>query len=316
MKVCILYNKVREKDKPDRYGVREEVEAVRESLKFLKIKSFVLEIDEDYKWINILKKKKVDVVINLCEDFGGNPEGEGYIASFLELLKIPYTGSPPFSLFLCLDKMKAKDIVSKNGILTPEYFLPSDFPTSSPIGYPVIIKPNKVDASLGISSKNVVFNEKSYKNILRKLRKNFEFIFAERFIDGREFNVSIFDDKVIGIGEVIFKIKPRIVTYKAKWEKGSKEDKGTETVCPANLNKEDEEKIKYLSLKIFKLLNMRDYGRIDFRMDKGGKIYFLEANPNPDISKNSGFYKALKYSKISYEFFVKRLIERAIERSS
>ncbi len=314
MKVCILYNKVREKDKPDRYGVREEVEAVRESLKFLKIKSFVLEIDEDYKWINILKKKKVDVVINLCEDFGGNPEGEGYIASFLELLKIPYTGSPPFSLFLCLDKMKAKDIVSKNGILTPEYFLPSDFPTSSPIGYPVIIKPNKVDASLGISSKNVVFNEKSYKNILRKLRKNFEFIFAERFIDGREFNVSIFDDKVIGIGEVIFKIKPRIVTYKAKWEKGSKEDKGTETVCPANLNKEDEEKIKYLSLKIFKLLNMRDYGRIDFRMDKEGKIYFLEANPNPDISKNSGFYKALKYSKISYEFFVKRLIERAIER--
>ncbi len=309
-----MYNKVMEKDKPDRCGVMEEVEAVRESLNFLKIKNFVLEIGKDYKWINVLKRKKVDVVINLCEDFGGEPEGEGYIASFLELLKIPYTGSPPFSLFLCLDKIKAKDIVLRNGILTPEYFLPSDFPESSPIGYPIIIKPNKVDASIGISSKNVVFNEKNYKNTLRKLKKNFEFIFAERFIDGREFNVSIFDDKVIGIGEVIFKIKPRIVTYKAKWEKGSKEDKGTETVCPANLNKEEEEKIKYLSLKIFKILNMKDYGRIDFRMDKNGKIYFIEANPNPDISKNSGFYKALKYSKISYEFFIKRLIERALDR--
>jgi D-alanine-D-alanine ligase len=317
MRVCILFNKVEEKDEPDKFGVKDEVSFVKETLDQLKIENFLVEIDDkSYEWIDFLKKREFDVVINLCEEFGGKGEGEGYVASFLEILKIPYTGSPPISLLICLDKILAKDIVSKNGILTPEYFFPFSFPEGSPIGYPVIIKPNKQDASKGIFKENVVYSDKDYKKILNKMKKNFKNLFAEKFIDGREFNVAIFDDKVIGIGEVLFKIEPKVVTYKAKWEKGSEEDIGTETIYPANLKGVEKRKIENLSLIIYKLLKMRDYARIDFRMDKKGKIYFIEANPNPDISKNSGFYKALNYAGIPYNFFIKKIIENALRRGN
>ena len=317
MKVCILFNKVEEKDKPDKFGVKDEVILIKETLDELKIENFLLEIDDkSYEWIDIFKKREIDVVINLCEEFGGKGEGEGYIASLLEILKIPYTGSPPISLLICLDKVIAKDIVSKNGILTPEYFFPSYFPEFSPIGYPIIIKPNREDASKGIFKENVVYNDEEYRKMLNKMKKIFKNLFAEKFIDGREFNVSIFDDKVIGIGEVLFKIEPKVVTYKAKWEKGSEEDKGTETIYPAILKEDEKRKIEDLSLIIYKILKMRDYARIDFRMDKEGRIYFIEANPNPDISKNSGFYKALSHSGISYKVFIKKLIENALRRGN
>lgn len=310
-RICILFNKPEEKDLPDRKGVMDEVNIVAETLSNLGHSYFLLPVDKSYKWLLILKKRDFDLVFNLCEDFEGNPEGEAWIAGILETLKIPYTGSPPSAFYLCLDKIKAKMIVSSYGINTPPHFLPIE---RSPEFLPLILKPRKGDSSLFIEKKNVIFNERDYFERVKELKnKNIEF-FAEKYIDGREFNVSIFEDNVIAIGEVIFKGEPKILTYSSKWDKESKDYVETPVNYPAILNEEKRKEIKEISLKVFKILEMRDYGRIDLRMDKNENIYFIEANPNPDISRDSGFYRALEYARISYSLFVEKLVERTIKR--
>ncbi len=308
-RICILFNKIEEKDKPDRRGVMEEVNLVAETVSNLGYFYFLLPVDKNYKWIEILKKRDFDLVFNLCEDFEGNPEGEAWVAGLLETLKIPYTGSPPSSLYTCLDKIKAKIIVSHYGIKTPPYFLPDK---EKPEFLPLILKPRKEDSSLFIEDKNVIFNEEDYINRVKELKEIKIDFFAEKYIEGREFNVSIFEEEVIGIGEVIFKGESKILSYKSKWEKKSKEYLETPIKYPAALDKEKEKEIKDISTKIFKILEIRDYGRIDLRMDEKENIYFIEANPNPDISRDSGFYKALEYAGISYDSFIKKIIEKRI----
>lgn len=310
-KICILFNKPEERDLPDRKGVMDEVNLVKETISDLGYSYFLLPVSKDYRWIDILKKKNFDLVFNLCEDFEGNSEGEAHIAGILEILKIPYTGSPPSALYLCLDKIKAKIIVSHYGIKTPPCFIPDK---ESPDFLPLILKPRKKDASLFIEKKNVIFKKEEYYKRVRELEgKNIEFS-AEKFIDGREFNVSVFDDRVIAIGEIVFKTEPKILTYSSKWNKKSKEYIETPVHYPAMINEKEKKEIEEISIKIFKILEMRDYGRIDLRMDKNGEIYFIEANPNPDISRDSGFYKALFYAGISYKLFIERLIEKAMEK--
>ncbi|MEO0255359.1 MAG: hypothetical protein ABIN20_08095 [candidate division WOR-3 bacterium] len=310
-KICILYNEPKESDLPDRASVMDEVNLVKDTLLNLSCEVFLLPVDRKLEWIDILKKKGFDVVINLCEDFEGKPEGESWVAGILETLEIPYTGSPPESFSLCLDKVKAKILVSHYGIKTPKFFVIGE---EDKIFFPLILKPRKSDSSLFIEKKNVIFNEKDYKRRIRELEKYNVPFFAEEYIDGREFNVSIFDDRVIGIGEVIFKTEPRILTYSSKWDKNSEDYVLTPVIYPAELDKKKEKEIENISLKIFNILEMRDYGRIDLRMDFKGEIFFIEANPNPDISRDSGFYKALEFRGISYSHFIERLIERACER--
>lgn len=310
--VCILYNQVDEKDLPDRKDVIEEVKIVSESLSKLKISYFLLPVDKNNEWLYILKDKKFDVVFNLCEDIEGHPEGEALIAGFLEILKIPYTGSPPDSLFLCLDKIKAKEVVKGFGIKTPPYFF---IEREKPPFLPCIIKPIKSDSSSYIEKKNVIFSEKEYRKRVREIKENYRIdFFAEKYIEGREFNVSIFDNKVIAIGEVIFKTEPKILTYDSKWDKESEEYIKTPVKYPALIDEEKEKEIKEISLKAFKVIGMRDYGRIDLRMDDKGEVYFIEANPNPCISRDSGFYRALQYAGIPYENFVEKILWNAIKR--
>ncbi|MEN3045909.1 MAG: ATP-grasp domain-containing protein [Candidatus Hydrothermales bacterium] len=312
MRVCILFNTSRYIGRPDIESVYDEVNMVKEALKQLSYDYFLLPVDRSYQWIDRLKERDFDVVFNLCEDFDGNPEGESWVAGILETLSIPYTGSPPTSLSICLDKIKAKILVSFHGIKTPSFFLPN----SDNIKFlPLILKPIRCDASLHIEKKNVIYKVEDYFKFLEEVKNlNVEF-FAEEYIDGREFNVSIFDDKVIGIGEVVFKTNPKVLTYSSKWNKKSKEYLLTPVIYPAKLDEDKKREIENLSLKVFKILEMRDYGRVDLRMDESGTVYFIEANPNPDVSYNSGFYRALKYAGISYANFVKRLIEKALTRS-
>ncbi|MEN3044611.1 MAG: hypothetical protein ABDH37_05280 [Candidatus Hydrothermales bacterium] len=311
LRVCLLFNSSRYRDKPDRESVYDEVNAVKRVLENLSYSYFLLPVDESYLWIDRLRKKDFDVVFNLCEDFEGNPEGESWVAGVLEAFKIPYTGSPPRSFSICLDKIKAKILVSFYGIKTPSFFLPD----SDQIKFlPLILKPIRCDSSLFIEKKNVIYERDDYFKILEEIKKLDVEFFAEEYIDGREFNVSIFEDRVIGIGEVIFKTEPRILTYNSKWNKKSEEYHLTPVIYPAQLEEDKIGEIKSLSLKVFKILEMRDYGRIDLRMNKSGEIYFIEANPNPDISVDSGFYKALNYAGIPYSVFIERLIERALMR--
>ncbi|MCJ7761509.1 ATP-grasp domain-containing protein, partial [Candidatus Bathyarchaeota archaeon] len=242
------------------------------------------------------------------------------VPSLLELLKVPYTGSPPLSLGLCQNKGLTKDILKAAGISTPKYQVLSRFEDwSDGIGYPLFVKPLSEDASLGITRESFVKDR-------TELRKQVEYIIecyrqpalVEKYIDGRELNIAILGNAeplVLPISEIIFEFsdEPKIVNYHAKWVKDSEEYKKTIPMCPVKLKAQVRIKVEWAALQSFATLHCRDYARIDIRL-KGETPYVLEVNPNPDISPDAGFARSLKAAGIPYEEFIKQIICFALKR--
>ncbi|MGH7802071.1 MAG: D-alanine--D-alanine ligase family protein [Thermodesulfobacteriota bacterium] len=316
--------------------VLREVEAV---FKALEESGHVVEpipVTDDFSnFFNLISSKNLDVVFNLCERMWDDSWGEILMAHMLEINEISFTGSDPKALWLALNKDKTKTVLNLFGIRTPSFKLfatekdaldvrePSRLSSTQAqsnddLNFPLIIKPNLEDGSLGIDSSSVIWDIKSLRKKVRALIKEFKRpVIVEEYINGREFNVSFLGDTALAVGEVEFKlpqVEPKVVTYKAKWDRDSNEYKNTITVCPANLNKKTERRIKDIALKATRAIGCRDYARVDMRMDSLGKIYVIEVNPNPDISPESGFSKALKAAGISYKAFVNQVVGFAIQR--
>jgi len=263
-----------------------------------------------------LEACRPDVVLNLCEGYRGKAEGEVYITGILEMLDIPYTGSTPFTLALALDKVRAKEIFISHRIPTPAYAVYDQYREElPPLPFPMILKLSREDASVGMTNKNVVRDEESFYFQLKNLLKEYQQpILVEEFIDGREFNVAFLNDEALPIEEILFSIEPKLLCYKAKWEEGSEEDRGTVPVCPPRLSARERRKILKLAYEAYSALGVRDYGRVDLRMDADGKLYVLEVNPNPDITSESGYVQCLKAAEIPYETFIQMLVDFALAR--
>ncbi len=267
-------------------------------------------------FLHQLEASQPDVVLNLCEGYRDKTEGEVYIAGILEMLNIPYTGSTPFTLALALDKVRAKEIFIARRIPTPAYAVYDQYREEiPPLSFPLILKLSREDASVGMTNKNVVYDEDSFFLRLKKLLKEYsQPILVEEFIDGREFNVAFLNDEPLPIEEILFSIEPKLLCYKAKWEEGSVEDRGTIPVCPPRLSARERRKILKLAYDAYSAIGVRDYGRVDLRMDADGKLYVLEVNPNPDITSEGGFVQCLKAADIPYETFILMLVDFALSR--
>jgi D-alanine-D-alanine ligase len=144
---------------------------------------------------------------------------------------------------------------------------------------------------------------------------------AEKYIDGREFNVAAFgSDRVTVLPPAETEFRgfpaslPKITTYEAKWDSGSEFYRKTESVCPARIPLRLAEELKSITLKLYKIFEADSYARADFRMDARGRIFFLEFNPNPDISPSSGFRKALSAARIPFGAFAEELVKTAARR--
>ncbi len=324
-KIGILYNlpiKSGGLDYVSEADVEEELQTIKDSLRKMAIKyrSFSLK-DRIEPVIKKLKSYKPDVVVNLCEAAYGYSQLEMNVAAMLELLRIPYTGSPPIALSLGLNKGLSKDIMKAKGIPTPKYqILDSLKDWKQNIDYPLFVKPIHEDASLGISKESFVRNEaeleKRVKYIIKRYKQQ---ALVEQYIAGRELNVAIIGDKilkVLPISEILFMNlkEPKIVDYSAKWIKDSVEYKNTKPVCPANLPPSLKDKVESFALQAYKALRCRDYARIDIRL-KNNIPYVLEVNPNPDISLDSGFVRSLKAAGRSFEDFVEEIIFFALDRA-
>lgn len=301
--------------------VLREVEAVSGAIEKLGHKVDRVSVTDDVpRFFDEISSRYVDVVFNLCERLRDDSWGEVLMAHILERMEISFTGSDPKALWLGLHKDKSKAVLSLFGIRTPSFkIFTTGKESSDGLNFPLIVKPNLEDGSLGIDSKSVVWDIESLQKKVRATIKEFKRpVIVEEYIDGREFNVSILGDKVIAIGEVEFsglpEGKPRVVSYRAKWDRESDEYKGTSTICPANLDRKTENRIKDIALKAFRAIGCRDYARVDMRMDSLKRIYVIEVNPNPDISPDSGFSRALKAAGLSYEAFVDRVIGFALQR--
>lgn len=269
------------------------------------------------RFVQALEAFQPDVALNLCEGFRAWSAGHYCVAGLLELLAIPYTGSGPIALGIALDKPLSKEIFIAREIPTPRFAvyreMPARFP---PMTFPLILKLAREDASIGLSADNVVSDEASALVRLQQLLREYEKpVLVEEFIDGREFTVALFDGRPLTVEEIEFHVEPRIVSFRAKWDAGSTEGQGTTAVFAPVMTQEQREAMTTLAVRVWEALGMRDYARVDFRMDACGRIYVLEANPNPDISRGSGYRQSLDAAHISYQNFITRLLGNALKRT-
>jgi len=317
--VAVIYN-------PVELGGEAVVRAVvggateaHDAIKALGHRVSLLRLDEGVRpFVEKLEALRPDVVFNLCEGFRESSAGEPCVAGLLDLLGIPYTGSGPMALGIALNKPLSKELFIARRIPTPQFAVYRQMPARlQPLTFPVILKLAAEDASLGITNDNVVFDEASTLRRLQQLLDQYHApVLAEEFIDGREFTVALFDGRPLLVEEIEIHVEPRIVGFSAKWEAGSAEYEGTTASFMPVITDPQREEMMTLAVRVWDVIGIRDYARVDFRMDAQGRIAVLEANPNPDLSAESGYRRSLEVADISYQDFIARLLENAARRGS
>jgi D-alanine-D-alanine ligase len=321
------------------YGVLDEMKSVQRALKESEHVTKIVPVAIDiYKLIDELKSDPPDIIFNLCESVDGDPTQEMNIASLFEILKIPYTGSRALTLGLALNKSRVKEILHYYGIPTAAHYLCANANTYKDNGfdkvkdkYPLIVKPSREDASIGIENKSIVYNDTELKTRIEYiLDVHKQPALVEEFIEGREINVSVvgnykssYDDLIVfPISEIDFaglpEDYPKIVSYNSKWMYKTVEFTGTKAVCPAkNMSPELEKLIQQTAKKVYNIVGASDYARVDFRV-KNNIPYVLELNPNPDIAsdvdEDTGFTRSGKAYGWSYETLIQNIIKYAADR--
>ncbi|NWF91083.1 MAG: ATP-grasp domain-containing protein [Ignavibacteriaceae bacterium] len=282
--------------------------------------------DDINNLINDVKKNQPDVIFNFVELYQEDAKLEMNIVGLYELLGIPYTGSPPLALANCQNKMMAKRLLNVNGIKTPPSFLASELPErlKHDLNYPLIVKPAFEDASVGIENESIVKNKAELLSRMDHVFQKFtQPVLIEEFVEGRELNIAVFEDegtRALPISEIDFTEMPdhlhNIVSYQAKWDPHHESYHKTIPVCPANLPKAIEKKAKETAIKAFKVMECRDYARVDVRLSLDDEIYVLEVNPNPDLTAGAGFMRSAEADGISYSQVLKKLVEMAYARKA
>jgi len=328
MKIAVLFTKREEmaesyhKDWEGR-DTNDDAESVMKALKELGHEPVVYHVDIELFEKLRRDKKEIDLAFNLCDDgFFSDPELEPHVPAMLDVLEISYTGGNYFTLALTLKKARVKDILMQNGLPTPKFqvFSTGDEVLSG-LEFPLIVKPIREDASIGIKDDSVVKNEGELRAKVKSVIKEYkQAALVEEFIDGREFNVGVIGDKekeILPLSEITFdglpEGKPKIVNYDAKWKEDSVDYKGTKRSCPAKVDDELAGKLKDLALKAGSLFNCRDYFRVDFRV-KDGEPYILEVNQNPDISEDAGLFGMASAAGYSYKELIDKIIKGVIQR--
>ncbi|MFH0733114.1 MAG: ATP-grasp domain-containing protein [bacterium] len=273
--------------------------------------------------IEKLKKYKPDVCFNFVESFEGESNYESYVTGIYDILNYEYTGNTMLCLGNCLIKGRTKQILKSYNLPTPNYMVIPFTKTITSIkhilSFPVILKLNSEDASIGISEDSIVYNDAELINRIKYLFKSYKTdVLVEEYIEGREFNVAILGNKVLPISEITFdnlpSNLPKIVTYEAKWAAESLYYKNTVPKCPAAISDKLKNKLSDLALQSFKALLCRDYARVDIRVNSKNKPYVIEVNPNPDISEDTGFARSAKAAGISYPELLNKIIKFATKR--
>ena len=264
-----------------------------------------------------------DIVFNLLEEFHGEPAYDQNVASYLELIRIPYTGCNPRGLMLSRGKDLSKKLLHYHRIPVPAFAV---FPMRKKIQrparlpFPLIIKSLSEDASLGIAQKSIVDTDD-------KLQERVTFIhekigtaaIAEQYIDGRELYVGVIGNdrmRVLPIWELYFgDAASKIATAKVKFDVKYQEERGILQGPATDLAPEIYKRIQNLTRRICRTLELDGYARVDFRLSAEGIPYFLEANPNPEIARHEVFAEAAAFDGMTYSEMIRRIVALGIQRS-
>ena len=267
---------------------------------------------------------KPHIVFNLLEAFHNVSLFEPNVVSYLELLRIPYTGCNPRGLLIAKDKGLSKKLMAYHRIPVPEFTVfPRGLKIRLPkrLAFPLIVKSLTEEASLGISQASVVEDE-------QKLRERVAFIhesvgtdaLVEQFIEGRELYVGVMGNqrlRVFPVWEMQFSKMPdnvhRIATERVKWSNKYQEKYGIQTAELKDASDSVVEHIQHLSKRVYRSLDLSGYARIDLRMDADEKLYVLEANPNPQIAEVEDFAESAKQAGVPYKQLLQQIITLGLQ---
>ncbi len=329
MRIAILHNHdhaLLEED-PGREA-REDVVRVAAAMRVALGKSKhtvdLVPVEQDLLGIqDALGGEKPDLVLNLCESLAGDARGEMLVPAMLELMQVPYTGSSALSLALALHKNKAKEILRARGVPTPDFCVVEHLEDLADVDlpFPLIVKPSREDASMGIDFDSVVTTRQGLGRAVSKVLRTFhQPALVERFIEGREVYVPLLGNaprRALPLSEIRFGNafigKPNVVSYKAKWDTESAECIESPSEL-AVLPKDVAARCVEVAIAAFEALECRDYGRVDLRVDASGQPYVIDINPNCDLHPQAGFAKAAEAAGLSYADLALHLVELAWER--
>jgi len=279
------------------------------------------------KAFNDLRKSNVDLVFNVCERINNSSLLEPHVAAILDTLQIPYTGSNPFTLGLCIDKIRVKKLLNYHGIPTPkwDYAYSLEDKIDEDLKYPLIIKPANSDNSIGITNDSVVTDKKGLEGQIKKVTEEMDqTALVEEYIEGDEYDVSILgseedDLRVLPLSRSIFDKMPEgfwhIYPFDAKWTDNPAYKTGITVQRPAkNISKKLESLITEISLDTYNILDCHDYGRVEVRVDKNNNPYVLELNPNPSINIGDCVPGAAEFVGMNYADFLEEIIRMAVRR--
>jgi D-alanine-D-alanine ligase len=310
--------------RPPRQNADEDVQEVHEALRKAGHNPVYLRLDGTPQSLIELAQSETDLIFNLVESFAGDDRQDTHVAAFLELLGRKFTGTGANGLYLAQDKGLAKKIFAFHGIETPYFATVYRGRTehSHDIQFPVIVKPAREDGSIGIQFGAVCGSIKELMERIDYIHTQFDTpALIEEYIEGREFYVGVLgNDKPEALPIVELDLSrlpegtPRIAGSEVKWEEDTEAYKITRAVLPEDLDPELVARLQAIAVQAFQALQLRDYGRIDFRLAKDGTIHVLEVNPNPYLLPGAEFAMAAKKAGRPFPQLIERIAEVALAR--
>jgi D-alanine-D-alanine ligase len=277
-------------------GVRSELSVIREAI----------------------EEHKPHIAFNLLEEFDGYPLFDQHVVSYLELGKQKYTGCNPRGLTLTHDKALTKKILAYHRIPVPRFaFLPLNRKVQRPkrLRFPLFVKSVSDEGSIGIAQASIVHGDEKLKERVEFIhRQNQTHAIAEEYIEGREIYVGVIGNEKLQAytpWELVMKNlpegAPHIATGKVKWDVAYQKKIGLVTQ-PAKLEPQVKKEFERLSKRIYRILSLSGYARIDYRLTEDGRMYVLEVNPNPQIAHEEDFADSAEHCGVKYEALLQKII--------
>ncbi len=264
-----------------------------------------------------------DLIFNLADQFRNNRAFDQHIVSILAMYGVPFTGCGSTGLTLCKHKGISKKILSYHRIHTPAFVILARgrrIARPRQLRFPILVKPLKEEASLGISQASFVENDEQFKERVQFIHEKYDNdVIAEEYIDGRELYVSILGNhrlQVYPVRELVFSEvppdEPKIATYKAKWDEDYRKRWGLQNQFAEGLEPALVRHIESVCKRIYHLLTIDGYARLDLRLTAANELYFIEANPNPILAADEDFALSAMKTGLSYPQLIARIVRQGL----
>jgi D-alanine-D-alanine ligase len=266
-----------------------------------------------------IDEQKSDIVFNLLEDFHDVPIYDQNVVSYLELLRVPYTGCNPRGLMLARDKAISKTLLAYHRIPIPDFFvvrLGRAAHRPKRLKFPLFVKSLTKEGSAGIAQSSLVDSEEKLAERVRFVHRHLGTdALVEQYVHGRELYVGVLGNnrlQVLPPWELLFmrmpEDVPRIATGRAKWNRAYQQKHGITTDAAKDLPEGIAQRLPHLCKRIYRILELSGSARLDFRLDAEGRLFVLEANPNPQLAHNEDFADSAEHAGIKYDALIQRIL--------